>query len=150
MSHQDTSPEMIAIALAGLVIGGGSLFLAGAMGADFMPILTAVVWTVVVTVGGALWLWFRVSFEPPNWLAQISAMAVFIWPSWWKAIDSIAANAGMPKRSLFAPHSGGLPWLQPVEATPWWATAWAYGLSEALLVAILLFSLTRALKGGRY
>ncbi|MBR9972111.1 hypothetical protein [Magnetospirillum sulfuroxidans] len=151
MSDRNASPETTIALVVVLVVGGGVLRLSMALGADFLPTLMAVGWTILVIVGFAVWLWFRFSYDEANWSTRISGLAALIWPSWWKAVDSIAANAEKPpgRRSLLA-YADTVPWSDtfPVEF-PWWASGWFYGLTEVALVATFLYALINAGRGYR-
>lgn len=142
MSDRNASPEATIALVVVLVVGGGVFRLSMALGADFLPTLVGVGWTVLVIVGFAAWLWFRVSYHESNWPARVCGVVALIWPSWWKAVDSTAANAGKsPRQSLLA-YADAAPWPDafPVEF-PWWASGWFYGLSEVALIAVFLYAL---------
>lgn len=145
MSDRNASPEATIALVLVLVVGGGVLQLSMAMGADFLPTLAGVGWTVLVIVGFAVWLWFRFSYDEANWSTRISGLAALIWPSWWKAVDSIAVNAGNSSRRPLLAYADTGPWSDtlPVEF-PWWASGWFYGLSEVALVAAFLYAIVNA------
>lgn len=145
MSARTSSPEMLVVAILGLLIGGGAFRLSMAMGADFMPTLAGLGWTILVIVVFAAWLWSRFSYHEANWPARVCGVAALILPSWWKAVDSIAANAGKPPRRSLLAYADTGPWPDafPVEL-PWWASGWFYGLTEIVLLAIFIYALVSA------
>lgn len=150
MSDRNASPEATIALVVVLVVGGGVLQLSMAMGADFLPTLAGVGWTVLVIVGFAAWLWFRFSSDEANWSARISGLAALIWPSWWKVIDSIAANAGKPPGRPLLAYADPVPWSDAFPAEfPWWASGWFYGLTEVALIAVFLYALVNAGRGYR-
>lgn len=119
----------VSISLAVSLIGGWQV--ANWLGSD-----RAISWQALLdslpaaAIAIAIWWYFGIS--------RLSTLAISLagaWPFWWKTLDHL--SAGTPD-----PHTTFLRLSMQLD-NAWYATAWAKGLIEALLILILIASFKR-------
>lgn len=130
MSRNDGDPTAAVIGIIAALFCAGVFIFSRNIGAEFLPTLQAALLSIAI-IGVALTAILK--FDLPAGKTG-SVSLTFIWPSWWRVLDSIAN-----------PSNGGLSpdFLHTINGDVWWNTSYFTWGVEAALVALAIYFFTR-------
>ena len=131
MDNRDNSAGAIAVIAIGLPMLGLLMF-SRSIGADFLTTGSAVLRSAMfIAVAGILWYFLKTPIRATSF-----GILTFIWPCWWRVLDSIALGGIDPDQ----PNPLSLSFLNEDRFLPWWDTDWCkYGVLFLLMAVCAYF-----------
>jgi hypothetical protein len=147
MSRQTNDPSFLIyfIGFVAVIVLGFILFISKSIGADFISTGKAVVLSAIFLIVALVVLWFGKDSAWPSINLVCAVLMVFVWPSWWAVLDSIA-NGGFAIRT-FESSEGG---LRPLPLTAFYAQWYFKWFVELLLLAWAFFAVLKGNFSSRF